>query len=1511
MAKQNTQDVELRISAITDGVAQVKTLADQIDALAREGGNAAPQFKALAEELRKIGAQADTSAELGKLEAKLTDTSAALEKARADAQRLNLEYQEQQSRIQSFATAQTTAKTALEKTQAALREAVGNLRTYRAETDNSTKKTDEYKNKVRELQTVVANLRNAQAEQGAAYRKARDELKAANDELNKAESAYNKANSSAEKLAGNVSKQNAALQKATDAAQKAGVEVLDLATAQERVNAATADAIQRRNELAATEERLARIAQAAGESNAKLGEQLNRINADRENAARLALAQEEALLAVIRQGNDAAVDLAKKKAAERERAAAATREETSALKENTAELLRQKLAEEQYSAAIRASQNRAVAQAEAAAAKRVAAAKEAAAAEVEASRQSEAALLREKLAREQFNSAIAASQARAVAQAEAAAARREAAARRAAAAEAAAARETEFALYKQELAQQEVAASAKAAADAISNAFGTVGVRSAQQIQSEIDEINRSLITLRNSSGVTGAEFNRAFQNAQQRVEELQRELRGLPPILQQTNALTGALRQSMSQLTAAFGAFEIGRAFITANNQFETLRRTLTLITGTSEGAARQIEFLRNTANNAGLSVGALTQDFVNFSAAANSSGIALETQREVFAAVANAAGQLGLSTDRVGLILQALSQTANKGKLSLEELQGQLGESLPGALSIVARGFGVTNERLLELVKNGVSANDFFAAFISGTKQAFGQGEQQVQSFAAAFNRLRNAFNEFATRAADTGPFRLLVSTIDLLAQNFDTVANTALLAGQAFAAFKVAQYVKDFTGLSSALKLTAIEQAATTVATQAATAAKVTDTVATQANTTAVAANTVAQVANRTAVAGAVGTLAQFAPAAANAAANATLLQRAGGVAATSIGLLGTAARGAAALVGGLPGVLALVALNAQDLGKWIGEGIAKLQGYGEALEEAERRAAAEAKAAEDAAKAARELAEEKRKAAQAALGLSGESAKLVDKFDEVAKKAKNSSEALAELSKELRFDDLSGIRAAGVALNALAEQGKLSADQIKQAYATALDGQDLLKFETNAMTAFANIRGGAEQLKIVVDALGEESLKRAGTSVNELRTGFSSAMNSAINDTDRLSQTLRNLNATTEQSSNTLSVALNKEVELATTRRGIDEIITRIQEFGTQGQLAGVQYEQSLVKAINKAIELGNTDQDLKKLEEQIKTLISLNPQLATAFAGSMETLKKKIEEVNPALRQLEADAKRLGVQIGESTNGGVNASIQAYERLKLSGKLTGEQLQQAFINVANEAIKAANGQIPEWVKVEAAIRGVSLETLNLGKATTQTVATGIDGLERLGDRYDRLRGQIEAVRKEDEKWRQQGLSGDPTRGAAYNAQGYSVNTQGQQVNALGNTWLSIYNQLKSRGLDDADAQRIASEFAPNGQVSYFASAAQIKYGGRNGTLQFAVDRAAEQVIKSRGSANMNLADPFGLRGTNAAEPVGGQSYTVNINLGGRSTTINTASAADAQNLTNLLRQIGDAANRTGP
>lgn len=129
------QDVTLRISTETSGDSGVRSLADEIDRLAESGGELAPQFRALAEEMRKIESTQGLVEAFAGLKKETAEAAVALEKAQQRAQALGREYAAtatpSRGLTAEFARARkevTQAQSALQAKQQALQKMRGDLK---------------------------------------------------------------------------------------------------------------------------------------------------------------------------------------------------------------------------------------------------------------------------------------------------------------------------------------------------------------------------------------------------------------------------------------------------------------------------------------------------------------------------------------------------------------------------------------------------------------------------------------------------------------------------------------------------------------------------------------------------------------------------------------------------------------------------------------------------------------------------------------------------------------------------------------------------------------------------------------------------------------------------------------------------------------------------------------------------------------------------------------------------------------------------------------------------------------------------------------------------------------------------------------------------------------------------------------------------------------------------------------------------------------------------------------
>jgi tape measure domain-containing protein len=688
VATSNTRDVKMQLSVETLGEENIGKLGAKVRDLAKQGGEAAPEFARLADEIDRLGEQAAALQSFTELSDQTTALAQVQERAAQASSELRTALNGLEAASTSARATQAGIRTELERGQAAYRETRDALDRLNQATQGAARKEAEYLAQKKKLGLVLIDQRA----ENDRLKQSLNEATAAVGTAEKAEralaSAFKQSAAEADKTAKALQSHNAALEAAEQAA-------LGLGVTTENVAAAQAEITQGLNAVGSAADALAQRVERLAKQERDLLE-IRAFETLAEDARRMVTAAEYATLF------EQAL----------ERTATAQRDAAQAAKES------------QW-------QKEAFAIVEAAeATQRLARATEVAAA---AARELEGINAFEKQAEEAKRLRDAADY---------------------------------VSFWTRELQQAEdqarqTAEAATAASKRIADAFKTVGVRSAEELQEEIGRVRLAMAAIAGQAASTGSSLNGAFAAGENRIKSLELELRRLNGTLTSADRIAGLFKNSLGQITAgniiADGVGylvnkvkEMGVAAIAAIVQIDQLRRGLTAVYNSAATAATQILFLKRTANEAGVAFGSISQAFVKFSAATRSANIGLDTTNALFAAVTRTASTLGLSGDEVTGMLEALGQMASKGTVSLEELRQQLGDRLPGAISLTAKGLGLTEAALIKLVEGGgLAARDLFPALTRALQTMQGTTDGLVPTW----ERFKNALTETAQAGGDAG--------------------------------------------------------------------------------------------------------------------------------------------------------------------------------------------------------------------------------------------------------------------------------------------------------------------------------------------------------------------------------------------------------------------------------------------------------------------------------------------------------------------------------------------------------------------------------------------------------------------------------------------------------------------------------------------------------------------------------------------------------------------------------------
>jgi tape measure domain-containing protein len=202
------------------------------------------------------------------------------------------------------------------------------------------------------------------------------------------------------------------------------------------------------------------------------------------------------------------------------------------------------------------------------------------------------------------------------------------------------------------------------------------------------------------------------------------------------------SLKTALAGIVLGAGVTTLAKGMLEAGVQMDKLRLAYGAITGSGQNAAKEMQFVSETADKLGLSFQSAAGAYKQITAAAQGTKLAGKETQNIFTGIAQASTVLGLSAEETSGALLAISQMISKGKVSAEELRGQLGERLPGAFQIAAQAMGLSTAALDKMMASGnLTADVFLPKFAAALKTRFGDASVKAAgTFTAASNRIQS---------------------------------------------------------------------------------------------------------------------------------------------------------------------------------------------------------------------------------------------------------------------------------------------------------------------------------------------------------------------------------------------------------------------------------------------------------------------------------------------------------------------------------------------------------------------------------------------------------------------------------------------------------------------------------------------------------------------------------------------------------------------------------------------------
>jgi tape measure domain-containing protein len=203
-------------------------------------------------------------------------------------------------------------------------------------------------------------------------------------------------------------------------------------------------------------------------------------------------------------------------------------------------------------------------------------------------------------------------------------------------------------------------------------------------------------------------------------------------------------------------GAVGLAGDALDAVKQKQAVLSQLAVAAGTTDPkvVGAEYDYISKAADRLGLNLTDAASSYAKFAVAAKSAGATSNQSRYIFEKVAESTKVLNLSAADTQGVFLALEQMLSKGTIQAEELRGQLGDRLPGALGIFAKSTGRTLPQLSADLKAGtVQASDLLK-FATGLGDAYGkQLPGAIDNLQSSQNRLQNATDKFKRSIAENG--------------------------------------------------------------------------------------------------------------------------------------------------------------------------------------------------------------------------------------------------------------------------------------------------------------------------------------------------------------------------------------------------------------------------------------------------------------------------------------------------------------------------------------------------------------------------------------------------------------------------------------------------------------------------------------------------------------------------------------------------------------------------------------
>ena len=177
-----------------------------------------------------------------------------------------------------------------------------------------------------------------------------------------------------------------------------------------------------------------------------------------------------------------------------------------------------------------------------------------------------------------------------------------------------------------------------------------------------------------------------------------------------------------------------------------QSFRNTLKTVTPSASEFDKSSKFILSLVDQYNVPLQAARDGFAKLYASMKPAGFSGAEIRGLFEGVSMGAATFGMSADKVDRVMYAFAQMASKGQVMSEELKGQLGDVLPGALSLFAKAADMSVQEFGQAMEDGAFKGEAMRQLLINVgatmKEEFGKGAVGAAvTYQGVMNRLQTS--------------------------------------------------------------------------------------------------------------------------------------------------------------------------------------------------------------------------------------------------------------------------------------------------------------------------------------------------------------------------------------------------------------------------------------------------------------------------------------------------------------------------------------------------------------------------------------------------------------------------------------------------------------------------------------------------------------------------------------------------------------------------------------------------